>query len=144
MEDDIHVYNEYGNEYGTPDFTTECDPSIPSSTHCYQFDCDFNPPPGVKFCIHLHHIISSHRSVDLAMYDEIIELIKFHAMTQDTDFATNKLYHRNELTKTLTELYNLNALQPQLHQVILTDSSMVMVPVFDVKAVILSILHDPK
>ncbi len=143
-DDDINVYNGDGDEYDTPDFTTECNPSIPSSTHCYQFDRDLNPPPGVKFCIHLQQIISSHRGVDLALYEEIIDLIKFHAKTQDTDFATNKLYHRNKLTKTLTELYNLNALQPQLHQVVLTDSSTVTVPVFDVKAVILSILHDPK
>ncbi len=82
--------------------------------------------------------------MDLALYDEIVDLIKFHATTQDTDFATNKLYHRNELMKTLTEMYNLKALQPQLHQVRLTDSSTVTVPVFDVKAVILFMLHDPK
>jgi hypothetical protein len=55
----------------------------------------------------------------------------------------NKLYHRNELTKTIADLYNLGDLEPQLHQVILSDNSTIKVPVFDDKAVILSILHDP-
>jgi len=144
---DIDVYNSsgVGDDYDTGyELSTEGDPSISSSTNCYQFDRDLNPPPGVKFCIHLQHIISSHRGVDLALYDEIVDLIKFHATTQDTDFSTNKLYHRNELSKTLTELYNLQALKPKLHSVVLSDSTTVTVPVFDVKAVILSILHDPQ
>jgi hypothetical protein len=34
-------------------------------------------------------------------------------------------------------------LEPQMHHVTLSNSSIVTVPVFDVKAVILSILHDP-
>ncbi len=147
-DDDSDVYNSsggVGHDYGTgSDFSPECSPFISSSTNCYQFDRNLNPPPGVKFCIHLQHIISSHRGVDLAMYDEIVDLIQFHATTQETDFSTNKLYHRNELTKTLTELYNLTALQPRLHPVVLSDSATVTVPVFDVKAVILSMLHDPQ
>ena len=38
----------------------------------------------------------------------------------------------------------MNGLQLTLHYVTLSDSSIVTVPVFDVKAVILSILHDPR
>lgn len=100
-------------------------------------------PPGVKFGIHLEHILSSHRGVDLKLYDEIIDLIHHYATTQDMDFRTTKLYHRKQLTKTLSKLYNLADLEPQMHHVSLSNSSIVTVPVFDVKAVILSILHDP-
>jgi len=118
------------------------DQTIPESNR-YKLRRDINPPPGVKFGIHLQHLISSHRGVDLKLYDEIIDLIQFHATTQDTNFSTNKLvYHRKELTKTLSQLYNLHDLQPALHNVTLSDSSVVTVPVFNVKAVILSILHD--
>jgi len=138
--DDRCGEDDYGND---TEFSIECDNTSFSTKH-YQFHCDLNPPPGVKFCIHLQHILSSHRGVDLKLYDEIVDLIKFHATTHETDFSTNKLYHRNELTKTLSELYNLGVLEPQLHQVTLFDASTVTVPVFDVKAVILSILHDPK
>ena len=40
---------------------------------------NINPPPGVKFCIHLQNILLSHHGVDLNLYDEIIDLIKHHA-----------------------------------------------------------------
>ncbi len=43
------------------------------------FKHNINPPPGVKFCIHLQNILLSHRGVDLNLYDEIIDLIKHHA-----------------------------------------------------------------
>ena len=60
-----------------------------------------NPPSGIKFGIHLHEILSSHRGVDLSLYDEIIDTIKFHSTIHKTDFSATKLYHRKELTKNL-------------------------------------------
>jgi hypothetical protein len=109
------------------------------------FKHNINPPPGVKFCIQLQNILSSHRGVDLNLYDEIIDLIKHHATKHETNFSTNKLYHQEELTATLSTLYNLNDLRPNLHIVTLSDGSVVTVPIFNVlKAVILSILQDPK
>ena len=151
-DDYMDVHNRYvdgdNDGYGT-EFCNECDNSsandhsITSSHMQYQYRWDLNPPPGVKFGIHLQHILSSHWGVDLKLYDRIVNLIKYHATTQATDFSLNKLYHRKELTKTLAELYNLGDLEPQLHQV-MSDNSTVTVPVFDVKAVILSMLHDPK
>ena len=41
------------------------------------FKHNINPPPGVKFCIHLQNILSSHHGVDLNLYNEIIDLIKY-------------------------------------------------------------------
>ncbi len=38
-----------------------------------------NPPSGIKFGIHLHEILSSHRGVNLSLYNEIIDTIKFHS-----------------------------------------------------------------
>jgi hypothetical protein len=108
------------------------------------FKHNINPPPGVKFCIHLQNILSSHRGIDLNLYDEIIDLIKYHATKRETNFSTNKLYHRDELTATLSSLYNLHDLRPNLHNVTISDGSVVTVPIFNVKAVILSILQDPK
>ena len=129
--------NDHDNNY-TNNATTA------ASTNVYNIKRGINPPPGVKFGIHLQHIISSHHGVDLKLYDKIIDLIHYHATTQENNFSTNKLYHRKELTNTLLQLYNLNGLKPTLHNVMLSDSSLVTVPVFDVKAVILSILHDPR
>jgi hypothetical protein len=134
---DYDVFNDHNNN------DTD-NPTTTASTNVYNFQRGINPPPGVKFGIHLQHIISSHRSVDLKLYDEIIDLIHYHATTQETNFSTNKLYHQKELTTTLSQLYHLNGLQPTLHYVTLADLSLVTIPVFDVKAVILSILHDPQ
>ena len=101
-----------------------------------------NLPPGVKFGIHLQHILSLHRGVDLKLFDDITNLIQYHSTVENTNFSSVKLYHRNELTTSLSSLYKLDHLKPILHQVELTDSSIVSVPIFNVKAVILSILHD--
>ena len=147
VDHSIHGVDDYGtnSEFhfeqennSTPDAINN------ASNDRYEFRSNLNPPPGVKFGVHLLHVISSHRGVDLKLYDEIIDLIKNHATTQDTDFATHKLYHRKELTRTLSTLYNLGDLQPILHNVTLSDSSVVSVPVFDVKAVILAMLHDTR
>ena len=45
-----------------------------------------NPPPGIKFGIHLQHILSSHQGVDLKLYNEIIHTIQYHATVQNIDF----------------------------------------------------------
>ncbi len=103
-----------------------------------------NPPCGIKFGIHLHEILSSHCGVDLSLYDEIIDTIKFHSTVHKTDFSATKLYHQKELTKTLSDLYKFNVIKPVMHKVTITDGSVVTVPVFDVKVVLLSILHDPQ
>ena len=61
-----------------------------SSNDRYKYRSGLNPPPGVKFGVHLQHVISSHRGVDLKLYDEIIDLIHLHATTHDTDFSNHK------------------------------------------------------
>ena len=114
-DDDMHAADDYGtgSEFVTEhenNATTTSDETNSASNDHSKFRTHLNPPPGVKFGIHLQHVISSHRGVDLKLYDDIIDLIKTHATTQNTDFSKHKLYHRNELTRTLTTLYNLNDL----------------------------------
>ena len=100
-------------------------------------------PPGLQFGIHLQRVLSSHRGVDLKLHDEIMDLIELHSRGRNTDLSTVKLYRRNELMATLTTVYNMHHLKHTTHNVTLSDSSVVSVPVFDVKAIILSILQDP-
>jgi hypothetical protein len=97
-------------------------------------------PPGLQFGIQLQHIISSHRGVDLKLFDEITDLVKSFS---NTDFSSVKLYHRKELTSTITSLYNLHHLKHSVCNVQLSDQSIVSVPVFNVKSIILSMLQDP-
>ena len=56
-----------------------------------------NPPSGIKFGIHLHEIFSSHRGVDLSLYDEIIDTIKFHSTVQKliSQLQSSKRIHNN-------------------------------------------------
>ncbi len=101
-------------------------------------------PLGAQFGIDLQHLLSSHRGVDLKLYDQITDLVGYHSTTRNTDFTKVKLYHRNELICTLTSLYNLQHLKHTIHNVMLSDSSVVSVPVFHVKSIILSLLQDPQ
>lgn len=86
-------------DYDGPDFDTGSDfpiidePSM-NSHDPYDFHHNLNPPPGITFGIHLQHILSSHRGVDLKLYNEIIYLIKMHA-AQDSYFSTS-----NNITET--------------------------------------------
>jgi hypothetical protein len=97
-------------------------------------------PRGIQFGIQLQHIISSHRGVDLKLFDKIMNLIKCFS---NTDFSSVKLYHRKEFTSTITSLYNLHHLKHSVYNVQLSDQLIVSVPVFNVKSIILSILQDP-
>jgi hypothetical protein len=101
-------------------------------------------PPGLQFGIHLQRVLLSHRGVDLKLHDEIMDLIELHSRGRKTDLSTVKLYRRSEVMSTLTTVYNMHHLKHTTHNVTLSDSSVVSVPVFDVKAIILSILQDPK
>jgi len=92
-------------DFGT---SSDCEIFNDQSNDLYSFCHNLNPPPGIKFGIHLQHVLSTHRGVDLKLYVEIIDLVKFHTSTQGMDFSTNKLYHRQELTSTISKLYNLN------------------------------------
>jgi len=57
-----------------------CETTIVASSSSIQQS--INPPSGIKFGIHLHEILSSHRGVDLSLYDEIIDTIKFYSTVQ--------------------------------------------------------------
>ena len=82
-------------------------PQTESESDRYNFHRDINPPPGVKFGIHLEHVLASYHGIDLKLFDEIVDLIQYHATAKDIDFRTTKLYPRKELTNTQSTLYNL-------------------------------------
>jgi len=57
-----------------------CETTTVTSTSLIQRS--INPSSGIKFGIHLHEIFSSHCGVDLSLYNEIIDTIKFHSTVQ--------------------------------------------------------------
>jgi hypothetical protein len=113
-------------------------------------DIELNPfrrqvplPPNLVFQVHLENVISSHRNVDLNLSNEINDCIQYHAQSRNLDFATTKLYKRPTLINKITDAYNLHGLKPTLNRVLLSDESYAVVPTFDVKTMLLSLLNDP-
>ncbi len=54
-----------------------------------------------------------------------------------------QILSKKQLVQLLTKYYQLNFLKPTLHSVPLTDGSVVTVPIFNVKALLIAFLNDP-
>ena len=102
-----------------------------------------NLPNGVVYQLHMMNILNSHRQIDLNLFSEINDCVKYHAQEHKVDFATTKMYNRDELVRISTEVYNLHGMKPKLNRVKLSDNTEAVVPSFDVKTMLLSILNDP-
>jgi hypothetical protein len=67
--EDLEIDNNYDFEPANDDqIDTARETTTVTSTSSIQRS--INPPSGIKFGIHLHEIFSSHRGVDLSLYDE--------------------------------------------------------------------------
>ena len=101
-------------------------------------------PPPVLYQVHMEHVIRSHRVVDLGLFDDINDVIKQH-VDRGVVIKGSKFYKRDQLVNLLTNAYNLHHLRPTIVSVSIKDNSKrASVAVFDVKAQILSILHDKR
>jgi len=99
-------------------------------------------PPGLAYQIHLQNVLGGHRTNDLNIAQEVNECVQLHA-GRGVDLAHTKIYSRTELISTLTEVYNLKGMRPTLNRVKLCDNSEAVVPTFDIKTMLLSLLNDP-
>ena len=100
-------------------------------------------PPDILFQVKFLSQMSRHRGNDLNIHSEILELIKNHAQTHSVDFSTLQIMSRQKLIHLLTTHYRLGFLKPTLATVMLTDGTKATVPIFNVKATLLSFLNDP-
>ena len=94
------------------------------------------------FQVHLEDILRSHRGIDLNLHKKIVDCVKFHAKVHKLDFATTQMHSREQLIKSITDIYNLEGMKPIMCHVSLANHNMVIVPVFNVKIMLLSLLHD--
>jgi len=99
-------------------------------------------PKSVLYQIHMQNEIHSHRDVDLSILDDVTRITQLHA-NRGVDMKNAKMYTRDQLLEIIEENFNLHHLKPKLVKVP-TEDGYVSVGVFNVKAQILSILHDPK
>ena len=101
-----------------------------------------NLPKGIVYQLHMMHIMNKHREVDLKLYSEINECVRYHATEKDVDFKTTRMYTRKQLIDISTHVYQLHGFKPTMNRVTLSDKSVAVVPTFDVKTMLLSILND--
>ena len=128
-------------ENNTHEATTE--PSPHSQTiDTNQFRRYLSLPPNLVYQLHMQDILSGHRNVDLSLFDEINQCVQLHATEHKVDFGSCKMYSRKELVTIMTELYNLHGMKPTMNRVKLNDNSVAVVPTFDIKTMLLSILND--
>lgn len=100
-------------------------------------------PPDLQFQVHLMHDLSKHRGNDLNLHENVLQCIKSNASCNDVDFKSLNILSRKRLIQLLTKYYKLDFLKPILHTVALLDGTVATVPVFDVKAKLISFLNDP-
>jgi len=101
-------------------------------------------PPDLLFQVNLMHDLSHHRGNDLNLQDNVLQCLKLHAIRNNIDFKTMHIYTRERLIRILTKHYRLDFLKPIMHSVPLSDGTIATVPVFDVKALLISFLNDPQ
>ena len=103
----------------------------------------FQLPPDVAFQVHCLSEISRHRGNYLNLFNQVIQCVSGHALYQSVDFRTLHVMSHDQFLRYLCHYYRLDFLKPTMHNLSLSDGSVVTVPIFDVKATLLSFLNDP-
>ncbi len=101
-------------------------------------------PPDIVFQVHLASVLQRHQGNDLNMFQEITSWVSKHAVHHDVKFSTMHMLTWEQLVKKLTDIYKLHFLHPTLHHVQLSDGTKATVPIYDVKALLISFINDPR
>ena len=88
------------------------------------------------------HILNSHRQLDLNLFSEINDCVTYHVHEKGVNFKCDKMFSRDELVRISAEVYSFHSMKPKLNRVKLADGEEAVVPSFDVKMMLLSILKD--
>jgi hypothetical protein len=99
-----------------------------------------NLPPNIAFQVHLLSQLQDHQGNNLKLFNQVLECVKKHGAHDRVNFATLEIMSRQQLFKKLSNYYNLKFMQPTLHRVPLADGSVVTIPIFNVKSLLLLFL----
>ncbi len=113
---------------------------VPDSFDKIVYKCDL--PPSVLYQVHLEHVIRGHRVVDLSLLDDVTKIVQLH-VSRGLDLKSSKLYTREQLVRILSDAFNMRGMKPKIVKVPVSNGC-ASVAVFDVKNVLLSLLHDTK
>ena len=102
---------------------------------------NFSPPTSFGTQLRLQDLFNRNKG-SLKMYDDVIKII--NAYTSASDFSPfDSLLPRAAFISRMEEIFEKQNFKPTYGSVRLHDGSNATVPVFDIKNMILSILHDP-
>jgi hypothetical protein len=102
-------------------------------------------PPSYQFQIELQRILDHHR-INLTVRDEIIDLVKRYSSTQDNSlpFSSELLLARKHFMKKLEKSLEVSELKHNDVEVKLSSGGVASVAVFNLKAMIMSLLTDKR
>ena len=90
----------------------------------------------------MEYKIRGHREVDLCLSNDIHDVVKQHA-ENGLDFKSMTMLSRKNLLKRVVEVYNLTTLGPEVYKMQVHENTLLTsVAVFDLRAQVLSILHN--
>lgn len=98
-------------------------------------------PTCSRFQIDLADILGRHRT-DLTLYDELIDLIKSYSSDREMKFSSINLKKRRGFIKSLEETFKSQKMKPEDVTVKLSHGKQTTVSVFDIEAMIVSLLTD--
>jgi hypothetical protein len=98
-------------------------------------------PPNYQFQINLQAILSNHRT-DLKLQDEIVGLLQQYSQDKNLTFSTATLSSRSSFMTKLERTMNTSPLKPDNAVVNLSSRTLATVSVFNLEAMIMSMLTD--
>ncbi len=127
--------------YSRSDDSMSCDDPIPGYDKPLFSPKQPHLSAAYQLQAHLNSLFDKNKA-SVQMYDEMVKL--FNAYISSPQFSKNTLLRpRKHFISESENLFSIQALKPRNGTVKMTDNTLVTVPVFDAKAMILSILHDP-
>ena len=100
----------------------------------------FSPPSSFLMQLQLQQLFNRNKA-SLKMYDDMIEIFNSYIASHDFNRYT-KLRSRKVFLNEVEELFQTESFKPTYGSVILHNNSIATVPVFNMKSMMLSILHD--
>ena len=143
------TYNETDDMFGTEislfeDDTTANSLSSASKSHddSHFKTMKFGIPDSLKAQIHLLNILGQHPS-NLKLHDSIMKWLEYHGNNGEINFKEAKWLNRATVMKRLKSVLSVYGLEPRDKEVLLKSTpTLVTVPTFDFKAMLLSLIHD--
>jgi hypothetical protein len=148
-DDDVDRYVDVGIDdsceeetWEVPYFTPRDVPleDIPYSEDIFEPMNDFSPPSSFLMQLKLQQLFNRNKA-SLKMYDDMIEIFNSYIASHDFNRYT-KLHSRKVFLNQVEELFQTESFKPTYGSVVLHNNSIATVPVFNMKSMILLILHD--